>query len=112
MKTQSENFLYDSKIDFEDVGGGLSRQMMGYNTELMMVKVKFETGGIGSIHQHTHSQCTFIDSGLFEITINGEKKILKAGDGFFVEPNAPHGAVCLEAGLLIDTFSPMRKDFL
>jgi len=29
-----------------------------------------------------------------------------------VAPNKPHGCVCLEAGVLIDTFTPMRADFL
>jgi quercetin dioxygenase-like cupin family protein len=51
-------------------------------------------------------------SGKFEVMINGEKKILEAGDGFYIEPDVPHGAVCLEEGILIDTFSPMRQDFL
>jgi len=27
-------------------------------------------------------------------------------------PNLPHGCICLEAGILIDTFSPIREDFL
>ena len=35
-----------------------------------------------------------------------------AGDGYYVAPNLPHGCVCLEAGVLIDTFTPMREDFL
>jgi len=39
------------------------------------------------------------------------KKVLKAGDVFYVAPNLIHGAVCLEAGVLIDVFSPMREDF-
>jgi hypothetical protein len=45
-------------------------------------------------------------------TIGEEKKILKAGDGYYVAPNLLHGCVCLEAGVLIDTFTPMREDFL
>ena len=28
------------------------------------------------------------------------------------EPNVVHGAVCLEEGILLDFFSPMREDFL
>lgn len=112
MKTKSEIFLIDSEIPWKEVGGGLSRQMMGYNNQLMLLKVKFEKGGIGYVHQHAHTQSTYVESGLFEVSINGEKKILKPGDGFFVESNAPHGAICLEEGLLIDTFSPMREDFL
>ena len=41
-----------------------------------------------------------------------QKEILSTGDGYYVEPDQPHGCVCLEAGVLIDTFSPMRADFL
>ena len=40
------------------------------------------------------------------------EKVLRAGDGYYVAPNLPHGCVCLEAGVLVDTFSPMREDFL
>ena len=32
--------------------------------------------------------------------------------GVYIEPNLMHSAVCLEAGELIDTFSPVREDFL
>ena len=40
------------------------------------------------------------------------KKVLKAGDGFYVPPNLEHGALCLEEGELIDVFSPIRADFM
>ena len=51
-------------------------------------------------------------SGKFEFTVNGEKQIVETGDGIYIEPDAEHGCVCLEAGILIDCFSPMRADFL
>ena len=35
-----------------------------------------------------------------------------AGDCLYKEPDAVHGCVCLEPGMLIDCFSPMRADFL
>ena len=79
---------------------------------MMLVKVKFEKGAIGTLHQHIHTQSTYVVSGLFEITIEGEKKVLKPGDGFFVDPNLWHGAIAIEAGVLIDVFNPMRADFL
>jgi quercetin dioxygenase-like cupin family protein len=37
--------------------------------------------------------------------------VLKAGDVFHVPSNVIHGAVCLEKGVLVDVFSPMREDF-
>ena len=48
----------------------------------------------------------------FEVTINGKKQILSIGDGFYAEPDADHGVICLESGILLDSFSPVRKDFL
>lgn len=112
MKTRSANFNVGSELPWEVVGEGLSRQIMGYDGQIMLVKVKFEKGAIGYVHEHYHSQATYVVSGKFEVMINGEKKILVEGDGFYIEPDAPHGAVCLESGVLIDVFSPVRAEFL
>jgi quercetin dioxygenase-like cupin family protein len=112
MATKSENFLIGAELPVVEVDGGLTRKLMGYDGQLMLLKVKFKTGSIGYQHQHFHSQSSYIASGVFEVTINGEKKILRQGDGFYVEPDVIHGAVCLEEGIIIDTFSPMRLDFI
>ncbi|EJG0469284.1 TPA: cupin domain-containing protein, partial [Vibrio parahaemolyticus] len=72
----------------------------------------FEEGAIGAMHSHPHEQLTYVLSGEFEFTIGDEKKIVKTGDTMYKEPNIEHGCVCLKAGVLIDTFTPMRKDFV
>ena len=105
-------FIENNNIPWEDVDKGMKRKIMAYDDKLMVVKVEFEKGGIGVLHQHYHSQITHVESGKFEVQINGEKKILAAGDAFYIPPNVLHGAVCLEAGVLIDVFSPMREDFI
>lgn len=94
------------------VDPGVDRIIMGYNPEMMMVKVRFQAGAVGALHSHMHIQSTYIAEGLFEVTIDGEIAILKAGDTFFVKPNLMHGVVCKEDGLLIDVFHPCREDFL
>ena len=99
-------------MPWENPGPGITRQIMAYDGQLMMVKVDFEKGAIGSMHEHYHSQATYVASGKFELTIGDEKRILEAGDGYYVAPDELHGCVCLEAGILIDTFSPVRADFL
>lgn len=105
-------FINDDYIAWEQVGAGVKRKIMSYDERLMLVKVAFEAGGIGSVHQHYHTQITHVESGVFEVEIDGEKQILKTGDGFYIPPNVLHGAVCIEAGVLIDVFSPMREDFM
>jgi quercetin dioxygenase-like cupin family protein len=109
---QSSEFQFEKDIPWEDVGNGIQRQIYGYDDRVMLVKVKFETGGVGSLHQHPHTQVTYVDGGAFEFTIGNEKKIIRKGDGCYVPPNTIHGCVCLEAGMLVDVFSPHREDFL
>ncbi len=112
MQTKSENFLFGTELPTVEVDGGLTRKLMGYDGQLMLLEIKFKTGSIGYQHKHIHSQTTYVVSGIFEVTIDGVTQILNPGDGFYVEPDVMHGANCLEEGILIDTFSPMRQDFL
>jgi quercetin dioxygenase-like cupin family protein len=105
-------FIENREIPCEEVDKGMKRKIMAYDDKLMVVKVEFEKDGVGVLHQHYHSQITHVESGRFEVQINGEKRILSAGDAFYIPPNVMHGAVCLEAGVLIDVFSPMREDFI
>jgi quercetin dioxygenase-like cupin family protein len=105
-------FYLDDESSWEDLGNGVSRKIEGYDDKIMLVKVKFEVGAIGTLHEHPHSQVTYVDSGVFEASINGTKQILKKGDSFYAKPHYIHGVTCLEAGILVDVFSPFRKDFL
>ena len=112
MKTCSETYQFEKDLKWENPATGVNRQIMAYDGQLMMVKVKFDKGAVGSMHEHYHSQATYVVSGKFELTIGDKKEILSAGDGYYVAPDELHGCVCLEAGILIDTFSPVRADFL
>jgi len=112
MKRSSENFILTDELEWEELGGGVSRKFLGWDNQIMMVQVKFEKGAEGSPHAHFHAQSTYCASGKFEFDIDGKKQIIKAGDGVYFQPNVVHGAVCLEEGMLIDVFSPVREDFL
>lgn len=57
-------------------------------------------------------QISYVESGIFEAEISGNKKILTTGDPFFVTSNVVYAVVCLEPGCLIDVFNPMREDFI
>ncbi len=112
IMTDTNIFQFAQEIPWEDLGNGIQRQVFGYDEKLMLVKAKFEAGAIGAMHQHPHSQATYVDSGVFEMTIGQDKRIIRKGDGYYVPPNESHGCICLEPGVLIDAFSPQREDFL
>ena len=108
----TKQFIAGNDIDWQVMAPGVKRKIMAYDERLMLVRVEFEKGGVGTLHSHPHTQITHVESGEFEVEISGDKQVLKAGDVFYVPPHAIHGAVCLEAGVLIDVFSPMREDFI
>jgi len=107
-----KTLVEDNKLPWEVVGDKIKRKIMSYSKDLMLVKVAFEKGGIGAVHKHPHLQISYIASGVFEITIDGETKLLKEGDVYFVPSDILHGAVCIEDGVLVDVFNPMREDFI
>ncbi len=101
------------KIKTEDLGQGISRKILAFDEKLMSVEVSFEKGAIGEPHLHEeHDQISYVLDGVFEYTIDGETFIGRTGDSFYVKPGSMHGAVCVEAGRLLDIFTPQRKDFL
>ncbi len=114
MKTfgASKEFLLDKNQDWEVVGEGVKRKIMGYDDTIMLVKVAFDEGGIGYKHEHHHSQVTYVESGSFDFTIGDETKTVVGGDSVYIPPHVIHGAVCTKAGILIDVFSPIREDFM
>lgn len=105
-------FIESKDYKWEKIDENLERAIIGYDNALMQTIVKFKKGGIGYLHQHIHSQVAFIVKGSFEVQIEEEKKILHSGDTFFIPSHKMHGVVCLEEGILVESFSPIRKDFL
>ena len=87
-------------------------KIMSYTDDIMLVKVKFDSGAIGSEHHHPHLQMSYIAKGVFEVKIGNDMRELKEGDVYFAPSGIDHGVVCKEDGILIDVFSPARQDFL
>ncbi|WP_435679691.1 cupin domain-containing protein [Patiriisocius sp.] len=111
MNNKMQHFFKENN-EWEIIDEHISRQIVAYNESMMMVQVAFENGGVGELHKHFETQATYIASGTFEVTIDGTMEIIKKGHSFFVPSNVVHGVVCQEEGMLVDIFSPYRKDFI
>jgi len=108
----SETFVRASDVPVETVGQGITRQILSYGPDLMLCRLWFDTGSVGDVHQHPHSQICYIESGRFLSLVNGKEQELDVGDSVIISPDTDHGISCIEAGSLLDIFSPVRKDFL
>lgn len=90
----------------------MTRWILAYTDALMCVENRFEAGAKGPLYSHPHTQIAYVLSGAFAFTIEGETHTVRAGDTFLETNGVEHGCVCLEAGVLLDIFTPMREDFL
>ncbi|MEL6677203.1 MAG: cupin domain-containing protein [Pseudomonadota bacterium] len=95
-----------------DADPGVTRQVLADHPDLMVVCFRFQTGAEGKLHNHPHVQSTFVKTGRFRFSQDGVETEYGPGDSFVIPSQAVHGCVCLEAGALIDCFTPRRDDFL
>jgi len=90
------------------------RRVLIHGPALMLVEFRFQKGGVGTPHKHEeHEQVGYIAKGSFELSVDGRKRIINAGDTYYVERNVVHGVVALEDdSVIIDAFTPPRADFI
>ncbi|MEP6621354.1 MAG: cupin domain-containing protein [bacterium] len=111
MKT-GQLFVRGIEVEWESTGDGVRRQVLGHGTDLMVVRVEFEAGAVGALHHHPHRQATYVMNGRFDVSMGDENAELVAGDCFYAAADVAHGVRALEAGTLLDVFTPVRRDFL
>jgi len=104
-------------VFYKDIEGispseGVVRKVLAHCDALMCVENHFETGAIGDLHSHPHTQITYVAEGRFRFTIGNEIHEVSIGDTLCKQNGVKHGCVCLEKGILVDFFTPMREDFI
>ena len=106
------SFSDASDEGWTDLGAGARRRVRLTLPQMMVVEFAFEAGAIGAMHSHPHAQSSYVERGVFDYTIAGVTHRLAAGGCCLVPPDAVHGVVAIEAGLIVDVFAPQRDDFL
>jgi quercetin dioxygenase-like cupin family protein len=96
-----------------DVGHGVTRRVLADSPELMLVEFAFADGAEGLPHSHPHVQSTFVKAGRFRFALGDESFEVGPGDAFVVPSGVVHGCRLIEGpGVLLDSFTPRREDFL
>lgn len=106
------DFVINADAIVTELAGGAVRRVLSHTEEMMVVEITFPSGSIGGLHSHPHVQSSYVKSGVFEYQVGEEKYIMREGDSITVEGDAMHGCTCVEEGVLLDVFTPERKDFL
>ena len=109
---KDRSWVFNNDVSGETPSPGITRKVLAYCDALMCVENFFETGAVGEIHSHPHTQITYVAEGRFRFTIGDEVREVSKGDTLCKQNGIKHGCVCLEKGTLVDFFTPMREDFV
>ncbi len=112
MTEKGQRWVFHADAEAQAGGENVTRRVLAYCDGLMCVENTFEKGAIGTLHSHPHTQITYVVSGKFAFTIDGETKTVTKGDTMLKQDGIVHGCTCLEEGVLLDIFTPMREDFV
>ena len=105
-------FFNRDTIPSVDAGYKATRKVLAHDENLMIVEVTFEKDADGAPHTHPHEQASYVVSGEILFRLDGEEKHMKKGDSVFIPGNVPHCLRALTDAVVIDVFTPERKDFL
>lgn len=105
-------FTRPTDADWTPTDPGVRRRIHAHNDQIMVVEFAFDKGAEGYLHSHPHVQASYVAKGSFEVTVDGRTETLHAGQSFVVPSGAVHGVRALVDGLLVDSFTPARQDFL
>jgi quercetin dioxygenase-like cupin family protein len=99
-------------VPSQRINEGVDRQMV-VGERLMICRLTLQPHVETPVHSHPHEQMTIVERGRARFTIDGDTRIVAAGDVLHFAPNVVHGATMLdEEVVLIDIFTPIRDDFL
>jgi quercetin dioxygenase-like cupin family protein len=100
------------EIPVERLDSKVSRKVLAHMEKLMTVEVIYQTDGVGPEHSHVHEQITYVIEGKFRFKVGSEYIYVEKGDSLYLPATIPHGCLCIDAGRLLDVFTPERQDFL
>jgi quercetin dioxygenase-like cupin family protein len=111
-----KHVLLEQDSRWTELAPGLRRKLI-HTDQLMMVVVEFTQGPAevpDPFHHHPHEQVSYIAEGELILFVEGagEQKLQK-GDLFAIPSGIPHTVQTLTPVVrIIDSFTPLREDFL
>lgn len=91
---------------------GVTVDSLAVGERSMVCKMNYEDGNFATEHVHPQEQSGYVISGRFLMTVDKDVYELEPGDSYVVPGNVPHSFKVLEAGEVIDVFTPIRRDYL
>jgi len=106
--------IHWDEVPTEQVAPKMQRKMV-YGEKVMVAKMKFKDGFLVPLHSHVNEQVTQVLSGTIRFWFGAEKEQvvdLNAGEVVVIPSHLPHEALMIGDVEEIDTWAPIREDWL
>ena len=98
---------------------GTPRQFLGVDfvvlsigKDSMVAKMLYKATDFVPFHKHPNEQSGYVISGKYKLKFGGEEYLLSEGDTYSIPANVEHSIEIIEAGEVVDVFTPIRQDYL
>ncbi|WP_254526872.1 MULTISPECIES: cupin domain-containing protein [unclassified Sphingobacterium] len=98
---------------------GVPRQFLGVDfvvlsigKDTMVSKMLYKATDNVPFHKHPTEQSGYVVSGKYKLKFDGNEYLLSEGDTYSIPADVDHSIEILEAGEVVDVFSPIRQDYL
>lgn len=90
---------------------GVTFELLARGEKTMITKMNYKLGDKVPLHSHPNEQAGYVISGKIRLQFNVYDEILGTGDSYVITENQAHSVEVIEAGEVIDVFTPPRKDY-
>lgn len=104
-------FFREADLAARQVRDGITLRALSGDRAMLTI-FTFEPHAVIPSHEHAHEQITYVVEGELEFTVEGETRLLKAGDGVVILSHQEHSARVLgKPAKAVDAWHPMRDDY-
>ena len=91
---------------------GVDFVVLSIGKDTMVAKMLYKATDFVPFHKHPNEQSGYVISGRYKLKFDGEEYLLSAGDTYSIPADVEHSIEIIEAGEVVDVFSPIRQDYL
>lgn len=87
-------------------------EVLAIGKESMVTKMLYKKSDSVPFHKHPNEQNGYVITGQYKLRYDQKEYILAKGDSYSIPANMEHAMEIIEAGEVIDVFTPVRQDYL
>ena len=91
---------------------GVDFIVLSHGPESMVTKMLYKPGDHVPFHSHRHEQSGYVLSGKYRIRFSEYDREIGPGDSYSIPADVLHSIEIIDAGEVLDFFTPPREDYL